>query len=350
MQRALRWANAVLVLLTLSSYLSIYLDPGLFWPISILALFYPWLLLLNIIFIISWVFLRKPYFFYSLGCILVGWHFLSNFVGFNLESTTSNTDNAIRVMSYNCHALHPVKGPRGSWKIHHLSQLVAEQEADIVFFQEFPILSRIADPLAKELAEKCGLKYTYREPRKSLALFSKYPIGKKNVKYFTNDANGYQYADLSIDEQTIRVYNIHLQTNALSGIANKVAKEGNLQEKETWLQIKGMIGRYKKSAKTRGQQAGEIATGIQRSPHPVILGGDLNDVPFSYTYHQLSKNLQDAFTEKGSGLGITFNGSIPALRIDYLLSSPSFKVLDHKILEEDRSDHFPIISTFQLPH
>ncbi len=110
-----------------------------------------------------------------------------------------------------------------------------------------------------------------------------------------------------------------------------------------------MIGRYKKSAKTRGQQAGEIAAGIERSPHPVILGGDLNDVPFSYTYHQLSKNLQDAFTEKGSGLGITFNGSIPALRIDYLLSSPSFKVLDHKILAEDRSDHFPIISTFQLP-
>lgn len=349
MQRALRWSNAFLVLLTLTAYLSPYLDPSYFWPISILGLFYPWLLLFNILFIIGWIAARKPYFLYSLGCLLVGWHFLTNFIGFHSGGGSPKQDGEIQVMSYNCHALSSVKAPKSPWEINDFVALIKKHQPDIIFFQEFPILDRIADPLSAALAQECGLKHVYRESRKSLALFSKYPIGKKNTNYFTNHSNGYQYADLTIGEKKIRVYNIHLQTNALSGLANKVAKEGSLQEKETWLQIKGMIGRYKNSAKTRGQQAEEIAEGIKRSPYPVIVGGDFNDVPFSYTYHQLAQPLQDAFQTSGSGLGITFNGSIPTLRIDYILADHSFDILDHTILKEGKSDHFPIISSVVLP-
>lgn len=347
-ENALRWANALLVLITLTSYLSPYLDPGTFWPVSILGLFYPWLLLLNILCILSWAFLRKPYFWYSTGCLVVGWQFLTNFIGFHSPSSLPPPTESIRVLSYNCHALYPVDGPRGSWKIRDLSQMIKKYNPDVVLFQEYPILKRVADPLAQQLAKDCDLGYDFRSSRKSLALFSKYPIGKKEVKYFTNDANGFQYVDIKKDGQTIRVYNVHLQTNALSNIANQVAKEGNLQEKETWLQIRGMIGRYKRSAKLRGAQAKEIAESIDKSPNPVILGGDLNDVPFSYTFRQLAKPLQDAFHTKGRGLGITFNGSIPALRIDYLMAGPKLEILDHKILHDGHSDHYPVLSNFKI--
>ncbi len=251
-------------------------------------------------------------------------------------------------MSYNCHALHPVDGPKGSWKIRDLSLMIQQHQPDVILFQEYPILKRIADPLAKQLAIDCGLKHSFRSHRKSLALFSRYPLDNKEGKYFSNDANGFQHVDIKVGEQRVRVYNVHLQTNALSGLANQVAKEGNLQEKETWLQIRGMMGRYKRSTKVRGTQAIEIVNSFADSPHPVILGGDLNDVPFSYTFQQLNKPLQDAFQKKGRGLGITFNGSIPALRIDYLMADPSIEILDHSILHEGHSDHYPIISTFKL--
>lgn len=348
-ESASRWVNAFLVLITLTSYLSPYLDPGTFWPIAILGLFYPWLLLLNILYILYWAFLRKPYFWYSAGCLIVGAHFLFNFIGFHRATSPPPSATTIRVLSYNCHALHPVDAPRGSWKIDDLSQMIKKYQPDVVLFQEYPILQRIADPLAEKLAKDCGLKHDYRATRKSLALFSKYPFVKKEVKYFTNDANGFQEVDIKVADQSFRIYNVHLQTNALSNIAKQVAKEGNLQEKETWLQIRGMIGRYKRSAKKRGIQAQEIATRIEKSPHPVLLGGDLNDVPFSYTYQQLAKPLNDAFRSKGRGLGITFNGSIPALRIDYLMADPRIEILDHKILQEGYSDHYPVISNFKLP-
>ena len=38
--------------------------------------------------------------------------------------------------------------------------------------------------------------------------------------------------------------------------------------------------------------------------YPVILCTDLNDTPFSYAYHQVSSNLNDAFKESGFGLGL----------------------------------------------
>lgn len=347
-ENALRWANALLVLITLTSYLSPYLDPGTFWPISILGLFYPWLLLLNLLCILYWGFQRKRYFWYSLGTLVVGWNFLTNFIGWHSPSSPPANAETIRVMSYNCHALVSVDGPMGSWKVKDLTLMIQAHQPDVILFQEYPILKRIADKLDKELAKDCGLKYRIREHRRGLALFSKYPLGNKQVKYFTNDANGFQYADIKVGEQAIRLYNVHLQTNALSGIANQVAKEGNLQEKETWLQIRGMMGRYKRSTKVRGTQAAEIAKGFENSPHPVILGGDLNDVPYSYTFRQLNKPLQDAFQKKGKGLGITFNGSIPALRIDYLMADPNIEILDHKILHEGYSDHYPVISNFKL--
>lgn len=348
-ESALRWANALLVLITLISYLSPYLAPGTFWPVAVLGLFYPWLLLLNVLCILYWAFLRKPYFWYSAGCLLVGTHFLLNFIGFHSPTTPPPTATTIRVLSYNCHALYPVDGPRGSWKIRDLTQMIRKYEPDVVLFQEYPIMKRVAEPLAQQLAKDCDLKYDFRTSRKSLALFSKYPFEKKEVKYFTNHANGFQVVDIKVGNQPLRIYNVHLQTNALSGIVKQVAKDGNLQEKETWLQIRGMIGRYKRSAKTRGEQAKEIAARIKKSPHPVLLGGDLNDVPFSYTYHQLTKYLDDAFRVKGRGLGITFNGRIPALRIDYLLADPQIEILSHEILHEGQSDHYPVLSNFKLP-
>lgn len=347
-ENALRWANALLVLITLTSYLSPYLDPGTFWPVSILGLFYPWLLLLNLLCILYWAFQRKRYFWYSLGTLIVGWNFLTSFFGWHSPSSPPQGAETIRVMSYNCHALVAIDGPLGSWKVRDLTLMIQAHQPDVILFQEYPVLKRIADALDKQLAKDCGLKHHLREPKRGLAIFSKYQLTNEQEQYFTNDANGFQHADIQLGEQNIRLYNVHLQTNALSGIANKVAKEGNLQEKETWLQIRGMMGRYKRSTKVRGTQAAKIAKGIAKSPYPVILGGDLNDVPFSYTFRQLNKPLQDAFQEKGSGLGITYNGSIPALRIDYLMADPKVGILDHKILNEGHSDHYPIISNFYL--
>ena len=83
---------------------------------------------------------------------------------------------------------------------------------------------------------------------------------------------------------------------------------------------------------------------IKKSPYPVLVVGDFNDTPQSYTYAQIADNLQDAFAKKGFGLGITYGGIVPALRIDYILASPSLPILSHRIFKKEYSDHYPIVA------
>ena len=92
----------------------------------------------------------------------------------------------------------------------------------------------------------------------------------------------------------------------------------------------------------REEQANFIAEHIQNSPHPVLVCGDMNDTPNSYAYGQLAKSLKDAFREKGSGLGSTYAGLIPFLRIDYIFTSPNNLVEEFKVVSNSTSDHYPI--------
>ncbi len=149
---------------------------------------------------------------------------------------------------------------------------------------------------------------------------------------------------LAVGGRTYRLFNIHLQSNEVSTIADKVAAEGKIQQKETWLTIRGMIGKYRNSARKRAVQASEISEYIQRSPHPVIICGYFFDVTISNAYHLLSKGATDTFKKAGVGMGTTYAGSIPGLRIDYILESAGMKTLTFEIIKVDYSDHYPVFT------
>jgi endonuclease/exonuclease/phosphatase family metal-dependent hydrolase len=91
-----------------------------------------------------------------------------------------------------------------------------------------------------------------------------------------------------------------------------------------------------------------VADHIESSPYPVIICGDFNDPPSSYTYNRISSRLKDAFVEAGSGLGNTYNGIIPLLRIDYILHSPQLNSGQFRVIEENFSDHFPITCQLEI--
>jgi endonuclease/exonuclease/phosphatase family metal-dependent hydrolase len=83
---------------------------------------------------------------------------------------------------------------------------------------------------------------------------------------------------------------------------------------------------------------------MDRSPYPVIVCGDFNDVPNSYAYRTIGKGLQNAFTEKGRGIGRTFTGISPTLRIDNIFVAENFEVKQFLRLRQQLSDHFPIFT------
>lgn len=338
-----RWLNLGLITLTLLSYLSPYINPNHFWPISLLGLTYPILLVLNLFFILYWIIKKRRYFLFSLTCVLLGWSFLSKNIGFTTKETSRA--NTIKVMTYNTHSgrnfLNPETGKRDG---HAFSDYINKQQAEIICMQEF-----YNNPYYKKIKGAKGKTFHFTESQSGpLVIASKYPIVKEGGFGFLNASNGTIFADIKIEEKIVRVYNIHLKSNEITIIADEVAASRDFREKETWAKIKSMFKGYRKATKIRADQADEITNHIMQSPHPVIICGDFNDVPQSYAYQKIVEGKIDHFQEKGLGMGSTFAGSIPFLRIDYILSSPGIKVIDTEIIKDEYSDHYPVVSYINM--
>ena len=338
----LRWLNIFIILLSFLSYLSPYVNPETFWQFSLFGIAYPWLLLANLGFLLTWIVLKKKYFLFSLACIIMGWSHFTNFVGLSLSSTTT-TNTSFKVMSFNASYLFYTKtngSKRKKLKEERQKRFFdffeKETKIDILCGQEF---TKYDEALLKKAFQ---LKYAYHF--KGTSIYSRYPIKDKGKIDFPKSLNSCVWADVQIGKQRIRVYSLHLQSNKVSSDATKVLKLEGLQQKETLSDIGGMLKKIKKAALKRPRQARLIVQSMEQCPYPIILCGDFNDTPQSYSYRILTKNLQDAFHKKKFGLGTTYAGSIPALRIDYILADQQFEILDHEIIKKDFSDHYPIIS------
>lgn len=342
----LEWLNVFLVLGTFFCYLAPYISPETFWPASFIGLSYPWLLLGHIIFILLWGVMRRKFIILSILSLAFGWKHIQSLVGFNQTGAIAEA-KVVKVMSFNTYGFRHNDEGRKRIDQKELSETLSLKDVDIAFLQEYPAVKK-NHSYTNFFRKERGMKYNTPYPNTGITIFSRYPIIHSETEYFSNGTNGYQYADIKIDNEILRCYNIHLKSNAVSGIANQVVTEGNLQEKETWLNIRGMMGRYKRAAVTRASQAEEIAKAVRESPYPVILCGDFNEIPQSYVYQALSTGLQDAFIERGQGLGITYNGKIPALRIDYILTDQELEIIDFEIGKQNFSDHFPVFSSIRL--
>ncbi|MEL6864964.1 MAG: endonuclease/exonuclease/phosphatase family protein [Bacteroidota bacterium] len=332
--------------MTFAAYLSPYVRPEICWPFSFVGIAYPWLLLLNTLFVFTWLSMRKRYFLFSLACILMGWSHLTGFIGLSIGGSGLEDERTIRVMSYNIQYLdyvHDSNAARHQKKVKAVSDFLNAARPDILCIQE----SNRYD--IQLLVEKMKFSHYHRRDPYGTAILSKYPIGETGVVSFETSNNSCLWADIQIKGKTFRVYSMHLQSNSVSGVADKVITSGDLQEKETWNDIRSVIRRIKKASAKRSEQADQVAEHIRKSPHPVILCGDMNDTPQSFAYRQLSDGLLDAFREKGAGLGTTYAGKIPALRIDYVLVDPSIRVDDYFILKKNYSDHYPVVSKLWIP-
>jgi endonuclease/exonuclease/phosphatase family metal-dependent hydrolase len=339
-----------LALLTLGALTSPLISPADFWPAAFPALAIPLLIFTHFVFVAYWIFNRRfRYLIVPIGCILVSWGHIQRMTSWNFPAMASAEAQAINIMSYNVHGLrHTDKNQTVDSK--EIAEIAAARDCDILCLQEFPRNARAFDSLSASVQSQTKMKYRYSDRNGNFVLFSAFPIVEAQTIYFPNRANGYQIADLKIGAQTVRILNIHLQSNSVSGIADEVARDGDLQSRKTWMNIRGMLERFKRAAPQRALQAESLARLITQSPIPLLVAGDLNDTPHSYTYNTLSKGLQDAFPQKGRGVGITYAGSIPALRIDYIFARPPFRILNYRAEKKGFSDHKAIWAKVTLPN
>jgi len=183
-----------------------------------------------------------------------------------------------------------------------------------------------------------------------IIIFSRYPIvHKQTVSFFPHDYNSiFQYVDILKGTDTLRVFNIHLQSLKFSADNLEYIDKPSVGEEGDMAKSKNVLSKLKRGFLKRRTQADRIREVISQSPYPVIVCGDFNDVPNSYAYHTIGKGLKNAFAEKGSGLGCTFSGISPDLRIDNIFSAPDFSVRQYTRVSKKLSDHFPVMADLEL--
>ena len=335
--------NILLVVGLGFAYLSPHFDPNEIWIFSIFGLFYPILLLLNLSLIVFWMFIDFKYLFISLAAILLGWNHLQSFVNF---SSSNNSKDELTILTYNLGFSYTVRsGPKSSrsLKKEALSSFFSSNsDVDVFCLQESSNFSR---DILKENFEKF---HQHKVNGRGTFILSKYPILQHGEIRFGTNTNSCIWADIDLGKDTIRLYNMHLQSNQVSKDAIKVMDNVNLQEKETWNGTRGILGKYRATNKVRAKQSMRLAEHAANSQYPIIICGDGNDPPTSFTYKQLRSDMQDSFIESGTGIGTTYAGKIPMLRIDYIFVDNQFEVNTFKILQETFSDHYAVKGTYSL--
>lgn len=339
-----KWLNLSLIVATLLAIFAPYASPSYGWWIAVFGMAFPALFVLNFLFVLFWLSTKNIYFLFSTFCMIICWNAFTGIVGFN--GNDSPPDSSLNVMTFNCRAFYDFTNDKSTKP--QILQLLQYEDMDIICFQEFPLNSTSKKSIVSAIKEQTKLNYFYQPDNYALAIFSKYPLNNTRVLDTDKAANGCIYADVESPKGTVRIYNVHLKSNRVSDDANKVLANPDLKKKSTWLGIKTMMGKIRETSKIRAEQAERISKHISLSKLPTILCGDLNETPQSYSYCLLTKRLQDSFRKKGSGIGSTYAGKIPGLRIDYILTGNKIRVSDHRILRKEVSDHYPVVTTLHL--
>ncbi len=195
--------------------------------------------------------------------------------------------------------------------------------------------------VSKSLTNRIGAEF-------GLAIFSRFPIVRRGTITFGKlTQNHAMWADLVLPRRdTVRVFNLHLQSMSLAedDIVAAASTETGLRQ-----QAPGLLRRFRNGAVARARQTDTLVARLARSPYPVLLAGDLNDLPYSYAYDQLADHLQNTWASTGTGLGATYHGKLPGLRIDQQFASSKWEILGCRVHREiPWSDHFPVEGLYGL--
>lgn len=349
--------NYILIIGLLLSYLAPHISPENFWFIAFFGLAYPIFLILNILFVIFWLIQFNIRFIFSLLAIAAGYHQISSFAQINIKNATIDKVDeakAIKVMSYNVRVFDLYNWSHNKETRNKMLGLIGDESPDILCLQEFYAddsrgFNTLDTLLTFPKKKNYHIEYTTTLQKMhhwGIATFTKYPIVNKGKIIFEEKSNNLCiYTDIKVDDDTVRIYNMHLQSIHFDYVDYRFVDSlsvEKLNEKDTKEKSKSIFRRLKNAFIKRAGQVDIVSEHIRKCPYPVIVCGDFNDTPSSYTYHTISKNLKDAFVESGNGLGRTYTGSFPSFRIDYILYSPQFKSYEFHTIPEKLSDHYPV--------
>ncbi|GGG28389.1 endonuclease [Hymenobacter glacieicola] len=339
-----------------------------FWPAIFGALTLPVALALNLLAGLYWLVRRWPVAALPLGLAVLTWpHFQRGLAVHPFRvapAAAAQTGQVVKVLSANVRIfnVYPQLRDAGLHSSREMVRWVAENPADILCLQEFynePVGTRsqdgnvfhTVDKIGRQAGRQAFLSKTVTNSAGAefgMAIFSRYPIvNKGTISFGKLTQNHAMWADIRLpSHDTIRVYSFHLQSMSMEekDIVDSYSSKAGLKQKGV-----GLLRRFKRGAIARHWQVDTLVRRFERCRYPMLLCADLNDVPYSYSYDQLADHFQNAWASVGNGVGSTYNGRLPFVRIDNQFASPQWTVDDYWVhYEIPYSDHFPSTATYRL--
>jgi len=351
------WLNYLLALCLLVSIAAKYISPILFWLPAFFGLAFPFLFVLNLLFIVYWLAQFKIQALFGLVLLVLALPTATGFLQVSFGQDKQQKKQ-LRVTSYNSMLFDLYNWYHNHETRPRIFNSLSEINPDILCLQEFYTSEQEGDynniDTVKRLLQTPYFHSEYTTTLREfdhwgVATFSKYPIVNQGKIVFNTASNNICiFSDIVIGPDTIRVYNIHLQSVGFSKKDNKFLNDvlSSSDANDEVDNGKNILRRLKRAFVKRTNQVNMIVAHLKTCPYKIILCGDFNDTAASYTYYKLTAGLNDAFVERGLGFGRTYAGNWPQFRIDYILHDKELTCSSYKRAQETFTDHYPITAEF----
>jgi endonuclease/exonuclease/phosphatase family metal-dependent hydrolase len=344
-----------------------FLPPQSFWFISLLGLIFPFLLALVAALLVLWLLFRSRWSLLPLACLLLGYTNIRALIGFHYGAKykQEKPQGTLRVLTWNVSWFDEQKREQKNRVTYRkdILEFIKKMDPDVLCFQEYvepnsrfrnynnkQDITSLGYPYCLIATDSRGWKNTWQS---GVAIFSKYPIiDTLHTRYPGRDAfhpgESLIATDLDYNGKKVRVFNTHLQSflfkaNDYRNIEIiKSASDSMLDAS------KSIVKKLAQGYQFRGRQVDIVRRYLEASPYPSIICGDFNDIPNSYTYFRIKSGRQDAFVERGKGIGRTFFNLAPTLRIDYIMPDDRFDVHQYFRYVLPYSEHYPVIADMRL--
>ena len=349
-------ANMVTVLLMLAAGYSDRINPVSYPMLSTLGMAFPLFLLVNLLFIFFWLTFKWRKVWIPIVGYLLAYPPLSVYMPMHPRQDVP--EGAIKLLSYNVCMYSGVDHYKDSEGFDTIYNYLARQDADIVCLQED------VDTWRRYVMHRFKKIYPYNdtiflctdnELTNGLGIHTRYPILRREQIPYASKYNGSVAWFLQVGSDTVLVINNHLEGTHLSLEDRDRYKEmikGKMQRDTVKEESLLLLGKLASSNALRAAGAEAVRRYIENhKQYPVIVCGDFNDNPISYSRHVIAKGLTDCFEETGRGLGLSYNRKGYFFRIDHILCSSHFTPYNCHVDDEiDASDHNPILCWLKFVH
>ncbi|MEM5566107.1 endonuclease/exonuclease/phosphatase family protein [Psychroserpens sp. AS72] len=325
--------NSLVAFALLLSYILPYVEPKKFAFLSVLSLAVPFLIIVNILFVVYWLLKVKKQLLVSLVVLALGYSYV--FSLYKLSSSKNVDDNEnISVMNYNVRLFNVFDWIKDPNLKENISKFISEKNPDILCMQEY----RTDHDVNLRIFPYKYIELSGNKVKNGQAIYTKFPIINSGSIEFPHTSNNAIFVDVVKGVDTLRIYNVHLQSSGIDPTVEKLSKENS----------ENLFKRVSSTFKMQQSQTEQFLAHKNKSPYKTIISGDFNNTAYSYVYKEIKGDMKDAFKQAGNGFGRTFDFKFFPVRIDFVLVDDAFEINAFKTFDVKYSDHYPVMAKVKV--